>query len=349
MSILNFNYNKYSWEESERKKVLALFENYIYGVRPPESLERFVYQILDEEIFPNFIKRHLQMTYQDLNMNFYLFLPRKNKPCPAFVFIMHPAQEKHYNFPKKLESEIIPLSMIIKEGFALAVLITNDIAKDEIGGEKSNLLAIMDKKREPNSWKVISAWALGASKVLDYLETLPEIDSKKVATIGHSRGGKTALWAGATDSRFALAISSCSGNTGAALSRGNTGETVKDINERFPHWFCDNYKMFNERENSLPVDQHLLIALQAPRLCYVSSATEDEWADPDGELLACKLASKAYELYKEQGLLMSEPLKADYSYSEGHIGYHRHTGKHLITHQDWEFYLSFFKKKVSQV
>ncbi|MDD4000395.1 MAG: hypothetical protein PHX62_05850, partial [Bacilli bacterium] len=159
-------------------------------------------------------------------------------------------------------------------------------------------------------------------------------------------GGKTALLAGATDSRFALAVSCCSGNTGAALSRGNTGGTVKSTNDEFPYWFCDNYKMFNDRENALPIDQHLLIALQAPRLCYVSSATEDAWADPDGELLSCQLASKAYEIYGKQGLVMNEPLNVGYSYSEGCIGYHRREGRHKISHQDWKEYISFFKKNL---
>jgi dienelactone hydrolase len=344
MSIFCFNHDKDSWESSERKKILELFANHVYGVRPPETKARFEYRTVKEEKIKNITRRHVEMRYRDARMNFFLYLPEHNRPLPAFVYIMHPHQVSKYCFPEETDTSVLPLSKITGEGFAVAVLIAGDVAKDEIGGEKSNLLAAIGGKREENSWAVISAWALGASKVLDYLETLPEIESQKVATIGHSRGGKTALWAAATDGRFAMAISCCSGNTGAALSRGSTGETVKQINDRFPHWFCDNYKKYNGRENDLPVDQHLLLALQAPRHCYVSSATEDAWADPDGELLSCKLASPAYEMYGREGLVMRGPLITNHSYDEGSIGYHRTTGKHMLTERDWEKYLAFFKK-----
>lgn len=176
---------------------------------------------------------------------------------------------------------------------------------------------------------------------MDYFETERRIDAKRVALVGHSRGGKAALWSGAEDERFALVVSNESGESGAALSRRNFGETIARITESFPRWFAANYKTFAGREDKLPVDQHMLLALIAPRALYVASADQDLWSDPRGEFLSLVHASPVYGLWSDPSIRSEDMPPLDRPFVAGRRGYHVRSGGHDLTLFDWERFADF--------
>lgn len=248
-----------------------------------------------------------------------------------------------------------PVELILSRGFALATAYyfdiepdRNDARKDGVRGTfaiDGKVLAPGTAPQAPGEWGAIGAWAWGLSRALDYLATDPDIDATRVAVMGHSRLGKAAVWAGARDERFALVISAQSGEGGVAITRRQFGETIARINDRFPHWFCDRYKTYSGRENDLPVDAHELVALVAPRPIYISSATEDLWADPRGEFLAGVNAEPVYRLLGTDGFGAKDMPSPDQSVGKT-IAYHVRTGKHSVTSADWEHYLAFAERQL---
>jgi len=260
-----------------------------------------------------------------------------------------------------------PVKALLDRGYAVATAYYGDLEPDFPGGWRYGIRSVSPrqltdlrnsnpsflfslKERStghagpawslPNDWGAIAVWAWGVSRIMDYLVHDPDIMPSRVVLTGHSRLAKTALWAGALDERFSIVVANNSGCGGAALSRRRFGETIKLLNQVRPHWFCRNFKNYNDKEHELPVDQHMLIGLIAPRPVYIASAAEDLAADPRGEYLAAWEAGKVYNLFGLTGLGvekmpgLNEPVGAA-------IGYHIRSGPHGITDYDWTQFIRF--------
>ena len=174
---------------------------------------------------------------------------------------------------RKEKDQYWPVKEALKRGYGMAVFNASDLDPDNFDDFKNGIHGLLDQNPRPDdAWGTIAAWAWGASRCMDYLVTDKDVAPEKVAVVGHSRAGKTALWAGAEDTRFAMVISNESGAGGASLARRRFGETVSRLNSAFPQWFCSNYNKYSGKEDSLPVDMHMLLALIAPRALYIDCA-----------------------------------------------------------------------------
>ena len=236
-----------------------------------------------------------------------------------------------------------PVERLLLRGYGLATFNTAQVFPDHLQGKADSFYRLFDHYQPEKGAEAgaIGLWAWSMSRVLDILEKEEWVDADKIIAIGHSRRGKAALWAAANDQRFAAVISNNSGCGGAALFEGKQGETIKDINDQFPYWFNDNFKDFNNNEDELPIDQHMLLSLMAPRPVYVASAENDDWADPKNEFLSLHRASEVYKLFGFPGIEQDSVPAVNKPLISGAQGYHIRTGGHDLTRYDWERFMDF--------
>ncbi|MCX6329532.1 MAG: acetylxylan esterase [Bacteroidia bacterium] len=335
------------WTKIRRQEVLELFGENVFGRVPSTSYTK-TFAVVNEDknaMGGSATLKQVDITIQSegksLVIHLILFIPNNAlKPVPAFLLIN--LGSRTIDPTRKEKNEWWPAEEIVARGYAAAAFSNSDVDPDNFDDFKNGIHGLLDRGvRPPNAWGTISAWAWGASRCMDYLETDKDINKKKVAVVGHSRGGKTALWAGAQDLRFSIVISNESGCGGAALARRRYGETVARINTAFPHWFCSNYKKYSDNENAMPVDMHMLLALIAPRALYVDCADEDLWGDPKGSYLSLYNALPVFQLLKaSSGIPVTMP-PLNKQVISGKVAFHIRDGAHNLLLKDWNWFMDF--------
>jgi hypothetical protein len=324
-----------------REEMLSVLQNEVYGkiISPPDKIS---FKKEAEEVIPRFcagkatlhkIIAECEINGRDFSFPFFAAIPTEKKKHPFFV---------HINFRSDMPDRFQPTEELIDSGFAVFSVCHNDITtdNDDFSDGLSGVL-YPEKSRNSNDAGKIAMWAWAASRVLDYAETLKDVlDMERSVVAGHSRLGKTALFAAATDERFKFCYSNDSGCAGASIARNNKGETVENICESFHYWFCENYKKYINNEFNMMFDQHYLVASIAPRKVLIGSASEDDWADPRSEQLCALASSPAFK----NGLKCPERFaEIGEEFLEGDIGYHLRKGTHYFSREDWKRLIRFIE------
>lgn len=341
------------WDR-HRDEFLDIFREYMYGHRPgpPDELN---FELTGEDSLAmngnatlkivNIISRH---EGREHSFELILFLPnRTTEPVPVYLLMNNRGPEN--TDPSREEiSGFWPAEEVIGRGYGIAAIQNGELAPDDPEKFTEGVIRLFEgnvseSNRPANAWAALAAWGWGASRVMDYFETDNRIDYSRIAVVGHSRGGKAALWAGAEDERFSLVISNNSGSGGAALSKRSYGETVEAVN-RFTHWFAPNFQQFNGREEKLHFDQHMLVSLIAPRAIYIASANRDLWADPRGEFLSLAYSSPVYGLWSYPAIEADAMPPLDKPLHCGPRGYHVRPGIHNLTPADWHNFMDLSDK-----
>jgi hypothetical protein len=362
-----------TWMEKRRPEIVRLFEENQFGQSPgrPAGLSFDVFDKGTPAFDGKALRRQATIYFSSNKsgpkMDLLIYLPANaTKPVPLLLNISFTANSNAVDDPGIKPGEIwsrekrrVPATKdgrfgslnvlpFLAQGFGVATVYYGDIDPDFLGGVSLGVRALYLKAGQaepaPNEWGAIGAWAWGLSRALDYFETDKGIDAKRVAIVGVSRLGKTVLWAGAHDQRFAMVIASCSGEGGAAISRRNYGETIKHLTEptRYPYQFCANYGKYGDRVNEFPVDAHMLLSLIAPRPVLLQTGNTDLWSDPKGEFMAAVAAEPVFVLLGKQGLGTDQMPAAGQPILHT-LGYAEHAGGHGTVPADWDIFLKFMQ------
>lgn len=365
---------KAEWNKIQRPYIYRLFEENQFG-RYPAKKPALKYRLLESgndalngRATRKQVRLYLHPADTTVYMDVLLYLPNHvKKPVPVFIgynfngnHAIQPdnkillsgswmyakakgvVNNRATDSSRGVEASAWQVNEIISQGYAVATAYYGDIEPDNPNGWKTGIRTTLKTvlNIQPEEWSAMGAWVYGLSCIYDYLQKDNDIDPRKVAVFGHSRLGKAALWAAASDTRFSLVISNESGEGGSALSKRWFGETIKIITERFPHWFVGKYKTYGDNTNALPVDAHMLLSLIAPRPLYVASAEGDTWSDPKGEFLSAKEAGRVYALFGKQGITADSMPPLHHPVGNT-VRYHIRAGKHDVTLYDWQQYVQF--------
>lgn len=333
------------WEKLRRPEIYQLFQNEMYGTMPEGKVKQKFTVLNVDENFADGLATHkvvemiLSRGEKSMKATIHVYTPNHVKKAPMFMYFSGEQKEPKAWFLKLLNA-----------GYGLCTGNNSEFFPDRQNDPSvygQSVLSLWGYEKESdlpkNTCRALGVWAWGHGRALDYLETDKDVDAKKVVVMGHSRGGKLAAWAAASDTRFAMAVLNNSGCGGAALFRRKIGETAYRINLSFPFWFCENFHQYSWNEDKLPVDQHELIALIAPRPVYVGSGVEDRWADPKGEFLSVAHAEEVYNLYGYKGVQTMELPELNTPIGD-RAAYHIRSGGHTVADYDWEQYIIFADK-----
>jgi len=372
--------NVKNWEKKRRPELMNFFTQNMFGEIPGE-LKISSYKVVEEsdDAFNGKAKRkQVELIFEKngktLDFTILMYLPKNVAKAPVFLGYNFIGNHSVHNDPniiisdawsenrptlgivnnqfteqsRGVRSNRWDIEKMLDSGMGLATIYYGEVDPDKNDfTDGIHPLLYVDDQKQPanNEWGSIAAWSWGLSRAMDYLEKDEDVDASKVIVFGHSRLGKTSIWAGVTDQRFAAVISNNSGCGGAALSKRKFGETVWRINNSFPHWFCKNFHNYSNKEDLMPVDQHELLALIAPRPLYVASAEDDQWADPRGEFLSAFYATPVYQLYGKKGI-PSDVIPPVNTPIQNTVAYHIRTGGHGVTDYDWEQYIKWAKEQL---
>lgn len=339
------------WESQGRPRLKEILQKAEYGTFPQYDRKNTTFAVQESEkvLGMDAWRKQIAITthYGDRSHTFtaYLFTPLGKENVPVFLYINRLEWMRRCVIRGTINQRL-PIEEIIARGYGLIFFCTEEVSSEMLDTHIDYRKGLhdtlgIDSQAEDNLGS-IGLWAFAAMRIMDYLETEPSVDASRVAVVGHSRLGKTALVAGAFDERFAITISNNSGAGGAALFKTKVGEHTEYMVETIPYWFCNRFKTYYRAEERMPYDQHFLLALAAPRPLYVASAQLDEWSDPLAEFSAASLASQVYEqVYGIAGLNTAQQPPLDTPVQSGNIGYHVRTGPHNILKYDWNAFMDF--------